>query len=312
MASLQSYRNKTALLLIFLFSGLLFSAGILRGQPSSGKHGVWHTDFRKAFAEAKESKRPLLVHFYADWCMPCQRMEKEVLSSRELSQLVDKDFIAVKVNADHYQDVVQHFGIKSLPSDVIISPDGKVLLRNKGYTEPRMYLAGLHSASRSYQPAAAQAETARKPETSGDLPREKRGDASAVKVGLNGFCPVSLFLNKKWDRGNPDFNASYQDVVYFFTSASARDEFQKHSEKYAPEYLGCDPVILTESGHAVPGTTKYAAYSKGRLYLFLIPETRERFNRTPEKYINYRQALDIEHIEQLSDASEVRKSYVAR
>ena len=297
-----------ALVLVFVLS-----ATILRGQSSSGKHGVWHSDFRKAHAEAKQTGRPLIIHFYADWCMPCQRMEKEVLSSRELSQVVNKEFVAVKINADHHQDIVQHFGIKSLPSDVVISPSGKVLLRNNGYQQPNVYLAGLHSASLGYQrPAQPREEVVQKPTESTGLPKEKRGDASAVKVGLNGFCPVSLFLNKRWDRGNPDFKASYQDVVYFFMSREARDEFQRTPEKYAPEYLGCDPVILTESGHAVPGTTKYAAYSKGRLYLFLIPETRERFNRTPEKYINYRQALDIEHIEQTANAESLKESYEVR
>ncbi|WP_144995422.1 thioredoxin family protein [Polystyrenella longa] len=310
MASLIQKRNKTTLFLMALVLVFVLSAGLLRGQSNSGKHGIWHSDFRKAYDEAKRTNRPLLIHFYADWCMPCQKMEKEVLSSRELSQLVNNDFVAVKINADHHQDVVEHFSVKSLPSDVIIDPAGKVLLRNKGYLKPNVYLAGIHSASKSYQPGAPpKQEVPRQTQKPGSMPAEQRGEASSVKVGLNGFCPVSLYLNKKWERGNPDFKASFQDVVYFFTSRQARDEFQRSPEKYAPEYLGCDPVILTESGHAVPGSTKYAAYSKERLYLFLIPETRERFNRTPEKYINYRQALNIEQIEQTADAGFVRESF---
>ena len=297
------HRFKFVLVAIALAGAACYGLSYSYAQPNA-THKTWHSDFRKAYKEAQNNNRPLLIHFYADWCGPCKKMDREVLYSSKLSQLVNKNYVAVKVNADHNQDIIQHFGIKSLPSDVIIDPNGKVLQRNKGYLAANVYLAGLHSVSRSFNATkkSSQSHNSKKVPSKA-LPNSKPGAVNSVKVGLNGFCPVSLKLNKQWDRGNPKFNSSYQNVVYFFTSDKARAEFRKHPEDFAPEYLGCDPVILTESGHAVPGTTNNAAYSKGRLFLFLIPETRARFQRNPDKYLNRRHALNIEEIEHTADAS---------
>ena len=115
------------------------------GNVSAASH--WRTDFHQAEAEAKRDGKLLLLHFHASWCGPCRRMNSEVLSSAKLARLLGTQVIAVKVDSDRYPGVVSRFGIHSLPSDVFLQPDGKILGRTSGYQAASTYLRTVSSFS---------------------------------------------------------------------------------------------------------------------------------------------------------------------
>ena len=58
-------------LLLLAVWGAACACAAARGEAP---HDGWLTDFDAALAEAQELKRPLLIHFYTDWCPPCRRM----------------------------------------------------------------------------------------------------------------------------------------------------------------------------------------------------------------------------------------------
>ena len=64
-----------------------------------------------------------LVDFYADWCAPCKRMMPRVLSVAET--LKGKVTVA-KVNVDESRKIAAKFGVRSIPTFVLIE-DGKVV-----------------------------------------------------------------------------------------------------------------------------------------------------------------------------------------
>jgi thiol:disulfide interchange protein len=85
----------------------------------------WMKDFDTAQSESQRLNRPLLIHFHADWCVPCRRMDRDVLSSPELAEQFQQAFVGVKVDADQHPELLKRFGVRSLPADVVVSPDGK-------------------------------------------------------------------------------------------------------------------------------------------------------------------------------------------
>ena len=72
--------------------------------------------------EVLKSDKPVLVDFWADWCMPCKMLGPTI-------EKLAKDYAGKvkvgKVDTDANRDVSMRFGISAIPT-VILFKDGKV------------------------------------------------------------------------------------------------------------------------------------------------------------------------------------------
>jgi len=75
--------------------------------------------------EVLESKEPVLIDFYADWCGPCKMMAPVV---EKLAEKYEGKVKVGKVNSDDEPELAQMFQVMSIPDFVIIK-DGKVVDR---------------------------------------------------------------------------------------------------------------------------------------------------------------------------------------
>ena len=295
--------------LIFLIVGLILvvlatTSRVVGAEPSS----IWRPDFKAALAEAEQQKLPLLIHFHADWCMPCQRMEREVFATPAVRDLLGSHFVAVKVNSDQRQDLVKRYGVETLPSDVIVdSLSGRVIAMTSGFQDRTGYIANASQAeSRFVNAHAADLVITKSEQQSGDPTQPaigsstdrqaELGDARPI-VGLDGFSPVALAKHRQWNRGSPRLAWDYKDVTYHLGSRDELIEFRNNPEAFAPKLLGCDPVILWESDKAVAGDIRYGAFFDDELFLFRSDERRRQFKANPEKYIRLQHALKVDQIE---------------
>jgi len=94
--------------------------------------------------ELLRSDRPVIVDFWASWCVPCHTMAPIL---RDLAEEFDDRVIFAKVDVENNKDLASQFKIKSIPT-LVFFKDGKEWDRFsgvKGRNELRKYLEKLSS-----------------------------------------------------------------------------------------------------------------------------------------------------------------------
>ena len=75
-----------------------------------------------------ESKVPVMVDFYADWCGPCKMMAPFV---DELASTYQGRALVAKLDTDHAPNVSQQFQIRGIPTTIVFR-DGREVVRQTG------------------------------------------------------------------------------------------------------------------------------------------------------------------------------------
>lgn len=64
----------------------------------------WYS-WEEAVEANKKEKRKIFVDVYTDWCGWCKRMDKSTFSDKEVIDYVNKNFYAVKLDAEQKDDI---------------------------------------------------------------------------------------------------------------------------------------------------------------------------------------------------------------
>ncbi len=297
-------------------------------EPSIYGPSEWMHNYGKAKTLAADLGLPLIVHFHASWCGPCRQMERETLGTSQLLRRLGKQAIGVKIDSDAHPELVEAFRIDALPSDVVIAPDGLIVERKSGYQPRSQYMSMVTRMSNRFQtertnaiarlqppktlpqqPASPPKTEPQRPDVRPSAPRTQiaandpptrpappSASSPSPLVGLDGYCPVQIKMNRQWIKGRSQFSTTWQGVVYNLSSADDLRAFQATPQKYAPRMLGCDPVELWTSERAVQGSVEYGAFFNGDLFLFISAQSRNQFKVDPNRYVHLRHAFRADDV----------------
>ena len=132
----------------------------LTTQLALAKSG-WVEDFDKGLAQAKTEKKIALADFTgSDWCVWCQRLDKEIFSQKEFKDyakdklvLVEVDFPQTKplpkAKQEKHDALAKQYEIKGFPTVLVFAADGKKI-GQLGYTEggPAAFIAALEAITK--------------------------------------------------------------------------------------------------------------------------------------------------------------------
>jgi hypothetical protein len=123
---------------------------------------IWHDLDAATFARAKKERKYIVLDGSAEWCHWCHVMEATTYHDPRVVAILEKHFIAVKVDVDSRPDIQERYGDWGWPATVIFSPDADELGKYRGYIPPEKFIELLSEVvARS---AAASASGGREPE----------------------------------------------------------------------------------------------------------------------------------------------------
>jgi thiol-disulfide isomerase/thioredoxin len=103
--------------------------------------------------EAVREGKMLFIDFTADWCLPCRYMDEHTFSDPQVSELLKRDFISVQYDIQSFDGVElkQKYSIKTLPTLIVISPDGTEIKRIQGSLSATALLDQLRELKDNFQ-----------------------------------------------------------------------------------------------------------------------------------------------------------------
>jgi thiol:disulfide interchange protein DsbD len=97
-------------------------------------------------ASAAQARKPVLIDFSADWCIPCREMDHSTFVDPSVVSEA-KRFVRMKANLTAQDKVTEaltsKFEIQGVPTTMLIDSAGKVAQRKVGYIGPREMLVEL-------------------------------------------------------------------------------------------------------------------------------------------------------------------------
>jgi thioredoxin-related protein len=147
---MKDHKLRLVLWVVGVLGGLV-AIGIthgVNGSPAAAAasdHDGWTTDYAAAKAQAVAANKVMLLEFHgSDWCPPCIKLNKEVLSTPEFKAfaadklvLVNLDFprrteLAPELQAQN-RKLAGDYGVQYFPTVILVSADGKVLGQTVGF-----------------------------------------------------------------------------------------------------------------------------------------------------------------------------------
>jgi thioredoxin:protein disulfide reductase len=169
----QSRLKRSVALVLALYGGIMVvgAAGggtdplqpLERGAAVQGvsgtpaEQGAWHTvvgqeALNRELAEARRAGQPVLVDFYADWCVACKVLEEKTLNQPEVlaalaadnHRLIKADITAV--NREN-QGIMQQFSIIGLPCLIFFDAAGNEVAGSRilGEMGPESFISHLNT-----------------------------------------------------------------------------------------------------------------------------------------------------------------------
>ncbi|HCK11177.1 MAG: hypothetical protein CME21_03865 [Gemmatimonadetes bacterium] len=117
----------------------------------------WLT-YPRGLVRADSTDTLVMVEVYTDWCAYCKKLDRRVLSRDDVKAVLKQHYTTVKLDAENdtpmarigdetlnSRKLARKYGVTTIPTCLILAPNGKLLKKLVGYHPPEDFLAFLRS-----------------------------------------------------------------------------------------------------------------------------------------------------------------------
>jgi thiol:disulfide interchange protein len=91
----------------------------------------WHSSLSAAQAEAKKTKRPVLVYFSTTWCGPCKEMKRTTFKDAKVVA-ESRRWTMVQIDAEKQEKIAAKYKVDGYPTMILLKPNGATVSRAEG------------------------------------------------------------------------------------------------------------------------------------------------------------------------------------
>jgi len=110
------------------FGAVCIVFGVMTARSLSNETVAWETFSDERLAEATNNGQPVIMDFYADWCIPCIELDRNTFTDDRVIAAT-RDLARLKVDLTHFDSpeaeaLRQRFDVSGVPTIVFLYSDG--------------------------------------------------------------------------------------------------------------------------------------------------------------------------------------------
>jgi thiol:disulfide interchange protein DsbD len=137
---------------VLAIAAILTGTWFLKPEKAGQAEMQWQVYSSQAYESALQAQRPVILDFYADWCIPCKELEQYTFSDPEVIRL-SENYALFKVDltgtpSPEIKALQEQFNVKGVPTVIFIARDGREFkdLRLLGFEKADVVSSRLRTA----------------------------------------------------------------------------------------------------------------------------------------------------------------------